>query len=108
MGSRSDAPANRTLVRVRTKNQGDCVMPRLLALLLAILLASTAQAAPTKKTYFRLGQLTDATAATTPGTVLMGGSTDVDAAFQWLCSLADGGDFLVIRATGTDAYNPYV
>jgi cyanophycinase len=43
-----------------------------------------------------------------PGTVLMGGGTDVDAAFQWMCSLSDGGDFLVIRATGTDAYNPYI
>ena len=38
----------------------------------------------------------------------MGGSTDVDAAFKWLCERAPGGDFLVVRATGTDAYNPYV
>jgi cyanophycinase-like exopeptidase len=38
----------------------------------------------------------------------MGGGTDVDAAFQWLCKLSGGGDFLVIRATGTDAYNPYI
>ena len=45
---------------------------------------------------------------TTAGTVLMGGSTDVDAAFQWLCDRAAGGDFLIVRATGTDAYNPYV
>jgi cyanophycinase-like exopeptidase len=38
----------------------------------------------------------------------MGGSTDVDEAFEWLCERATGGDFLVVRATGTDAYNPYV
>lgn len=38
----------------------------------------------------------------------MGGNTDVDAAFQWLCNMGGNGDFLVIRATGTDAYNPYV
>jgi cyanophycinase len=38
----------------------------------------------------------------------MGGGTDVDAAFQWMCNLAGNGDFLVIRATGTDAYNPYI
>jgi len=44
----------------------------------------------------------------TGGTVLMGGGTDVDAAFQWMCGLAGNGDFLVIRATGTDAYNPYI
>jgi len=38
----------------------------------------------------------------------MGGSTDVDAAFQWMCTLSGNGDFLVIRAAGTDAYNPYI
>ena len=42
------------------------------------------------------------------GTVLMGGGTDVDAAFQWMCQRSGNGDFLVIRATGTDAYNPYI
>ena len=58
--------------------------------------------------YFRVGNPNDATTATTPGTVLMGGGTDVDAAFQWMCQRSGGGDFLVIRATGTDAYNPYI
>jgi cyanophycinase len=58
--------------------------------------------------YFRIGNTNDVTTSTTAGTVLMGGSTDVDAAFQWLCDRSGGGDFLVIRATGTDAYNPYV
>src|SRR5262249_4252720 len=58
--------------------------------------------------YFRLGNPSDATTGTTPGTVLMGGSPDVDAAFQWMCQRSGGGDFLVIRATGTDAYNPYI
>jgi cyanophycinase len=38
----------------------------------------------------------------------MGGGTDVDAAFQWMCQRIGNGDFLVIRATGTDAYNPYI
>jgi cyanophycinase len=38
----------------------------------------------------------------------MGGSTDVDAAFQWMCTLSGNGDFLVIRAAATDAYNPYI
>src|SRR5580765_2559885 len=58
--------------------------------------------------YFRLGNPNDITASTTAGTVLMGGGTDVDAAFQWMCQRSGGGDFLVIRATGTDAYNPYI
>lgn len=42
------------------------------------------------------------------GLALMGGGTDVDAAFQWMCQRAGGGDFVVIRTTGTDAYNPYI
>ena len=58
--------------------------------------------------YFRVGSPNDVVASTTPGTVLMGGGTDVDAAFQWMCGLSGNGDFLVIRATGTDAYNPYI
>src|SRR5207248_5765866 len=41
--------------------------------------------------YFRVGNATDVTASTSPGTVLMGGGTDVDAAFQWMCSLSGNG-----------------
>ena len=58
--------------------------------------------------YYRVGNPNDITTSTTPGTVLMGGGTDVDAAFQWMCQRSGNGDFLVIRATGTDAYNPYI
>jgi cyanophycinase len=58
--------------------------------------------------YYRVGNANDVTTATTAGTVLMGGGTDVDAAFQWMCQRSGNGDFLVIRATGTDAYNPYI
>jgi cyanophycinase len=58
--------------------------------------------------YFRVGNANDVSTSTTPGTVLMGGGTDVDAAFQWMCQRSGNGDFLVIRATGTDAYNPYI
>ena len=88
-------------------------MPRLLfnafvATVAALVCAIPSHAAVTKKTYFRIGNTADAATTAAPGTVLMGGSTDVDAAFQWLCQRAQGGDFLVVRATGTDAYNPYV
>ena len=38
----------------------------------------------------------------------MGGSTDVSAAFEWLSRQADFGNILVLRATGTDAYNEYI
>jgi cyanophycinase-like exopeptidase len=38
----------------------------------------------------------------------MGGGTDVDAAFKWMINRSGGGDFVVIRATGTNAYNSYI
>lgn len=44
----------------------------------------------------------------TSSLVLMGGGPDVDAAFQWMIQKSGGGNFVVIRATGTDAYNPYI
>jgi cyanophycinase len=40
--------------------------------------------------------------------VLMGGGKDVDAAFRWLTAKAGGGHVVVVRASGTDAYNPYI
>ena len=42
------------------------------------------------------------------GMVLMGGGRDVDAAFKWMIDRSGGGDVVVIRASGTDAYNPYI
>ncbi len=39
---------------------------------------------------------------------MMGGGSDLDEAFAWLCNKGNGGDFLVLRATGDDEYNSYV
>jgi len=71
---------------------------------------SVLAAGKTGFTSFTAGNTADAppSPALTPGLVLMGGGSDVDAAFQWMCQRAGGGDFLVIRTTGTDAYNPYI
>jgi cyanophycinase-like exopeptidase len=49
----------------------------------------------------------------TTSLVLMGGGPDVDEAFRWMITRAGirpgtGGRFVVIRATGTDAYDPYL
>ncbi len=55
-----------------------------------------------------VGSKADTTTQTKGGIVLMGGSTDVDDAMQWMIGQSGGGDFVVIRATGTDAYNPYL
>ncbi len=46
--------------------------------------------------------------ATSSGLALVGGGTDVDEVFKWMGTKANGGDFLVIRATGTNAYNRYI
>jgi len=79
------------------------------ALCCALLLwCCTSAFAAKQYSYFRVGNSNDVTASTTSGIVLMGGGTDVDAAFQWMCARSGGGDFLVIRASGTDAYNPYI
>lgn len=55
-----------------------------------------------------VGDTSDVQATTRGGTVIMGGSTDVDAALQWMIARNGGGDVVIIRASGTDAYNPYI
>ncbi len=86
--------------------------PLLLSLAVSPLMFSIAAPADAAKaptyTYLRIGNPGDVAPTPSPGVVLMGGGTDVDAAFQWMCQRAGDGDFLVIRATGTDAYNPYI
>ena len=58
--------------------------------------------------YFVTGSALDAHAAFKAGFALMGGGTDQDAAFRWMCQRAGAGDFVVLRATGDDAYDPYI
>ena len=58
--------------------------------------------------YWRLGNPHDLHTKTQAGFALIGGGDDLDDAFSSLCRRSGGGDFLVLRATGTDAYNPYV
>lgn len=58
--------------------------------------------------YVRVGNAADALATPRPGYALMGGGSDLDEAFRWLCDRSGGGDFLVLRATGDDEYNSYV
>jgi cyanophycinase len=42
------------------------------------------------------------------GIAMMGGDSDPDEAFRWLCMKGDGGDFLIMRSAGDDEYNSYV
>jgi cyanophycinase len=56
----------------------------------------------------RLGSDGDTVAAPTRRVVLMGGGAEVDAASTAMVSAAEGGDVLVLRASGSvDSYTPY-
>ena len=75
---------------------------------ISVQLASVeSQVAPRYK-YFRAGSPKDVETTTQAGFALMGGGTDLDEAFRWMCNRANGGDFLVLRATGDNDYNPYI
>ena len=74
--------------------------------LLGLSLATPVHAASWK--YFRLGNKDDIQTQPVAGVAMMGGGSDLDEAFRWLCAKGNGGDFLVLRATGNDAYNEYV
>jgi cyanophycinase len=76
-------------------------------LLLISGLLSLSQPSPAYR-YIRAGEPADVTAQHRPGYALMGGGTDLDEAFLFLCDRSGGGDFLVLRATGDDAYNTYL
>jgi cyanophycinase len=73
----------------------------------ATCLAAQAQSAPAYR-YFRVGNPVNAPITPRPGYALIGGGTDLDEAFKWLCGHAGGGDLLVLRASGDDDYNPYI
>jgi cyanophycinase len=56
----------------------------------------------------RVGNAEDVHTHTESGLVLMGGSTDVDAAMRWMIERSGGGDFVIIRVSGGDGYNDYL
>jgi len=65
--------------------------------------------------YPRVGAAADSVARPHgPGLILMGGSTDVDAAFRWMRRTIAGtgsggvGDVVVLRATGDNDYDAYI
>jgi len=75
-----------------------------------LLLASghSASSQATPYTYIRAGESANVTVRPRAGFALMGGGTDLDEAFQFLCDRADGGDMVVLRARGDDEYNAYL
>lgn len=63
---------------------------------------------PDTLTHYLDGEAADADVTPEGGLILMGGSTDVDAAFEWASARAAGGDVVVLRTTGSDGYNLYL
>lgn len=82
----------------------------LVRLCIAALIASVlpARAADHPYQYFRAGNPNDVRTKTQAGFALMGGGDDLDEAFKWMCERAGGGDFVVLRASGDEDYNPYI
>ncbi len=58
--------------------------------------------------YIRIGNKDDVVTKPVAGIAMMGGGSDVDEAFRWLCNQGSGGDFLILRSRGDDDYNSYV
>jgi len=76
---------------------------------LVILLVSPSGAdAAAGYSYSVVGNPADVVTPTSGLLVLQGGGTDVDENFVRMGARSGGGDFVVIRASGTDAYNPYI
>ncbi|MDD2711962.1 MAG: cyanophycinase [Simplicispira sp.] len=77
---------------------------------------SDTPSAPASYEYFAVGQPKAAVqtfAPTEPSVAIMGGGPDVDSAFRWMIERSGirpgtGGRFVIIRASGSDGYNPYI
>jgi len=86
-------------------------MTRLHLLSPFVLLLASAQFVSAQKkpyTYIRAGEPANVTVQPRAGFALMGGGTDLDEAFRFLCERANGGDMVVLRARGDDEYNAYL
>lgn len=63
--------------------------------------------AQTYQSYFT-GDKADVGSSCSGGLVLMGGATENDNAMRWFLRQCQGGDVVVLRASGSDGYNQYL
>ena len=82
-------------------------MKRTLSTILAILLVSFFSQSQNYTSYFT-GNSADVMTQPTGGICLMGGASEHDEAMKWFLQQSNGGDVLVIRATGSNGYNDYM
>jgi cyanophycinase len=92
---------------LRLKSKKILISASLIGGLFSVTGVSTADAA-SSYTLYTTGSTTDKVTTATFGQVYMGGSTDVDKAMEWMIQKANGGDFLILRASGSDGYNQYL
>lgn len=59
-------------------------------------------------TNYITGNINDTLTLPQGGVCMMGGATEHDEAMRWFLRRANGGDVLVLRATGTNGYNKYM
>lgn len=76
-------------------------------LLLLVLIQANGFFAQNYTSYFT-GNQTDMEVAPLGGICLMGGASEHDEAMKWFLQQSNGGDILVLRATGSDGYNDYL
>jgi cyanophycinase-like exopeptidase len=59
-------------------------------------------------TSYFTGNAVDMVGSPQGGVCMMGGATENDEAMKWFLNRADGGDILVLRASGSNGYNDYL
>jgi cyanophycinase len=79
-----------------------------LTVALGCVLGARPAAAGQGHAYFVVGNPADVVTPTSGLLVLQGGGTDVDENFVRMGARSGGGDFVVIRASGSDGYNAYI
>jgi len=80
----------------------------LIMVLSTMMISLSASGAKVTYEYYVIGDPSDSDATPSPGLLLAGGSTDVAEAMEWMIKKSGGGDFVVLRCAGTDAYNPWI
>ena len=84
-----------------------CIFVPMKQLATLLLLLPALLPAQTYVSYFT-GDTSDVNTPASGGVALMGGATENDNAMRWFLQRANGGDVVVIRASGSDGYNDYL
>ncbi len=82
-------------------------MKYLLYLVVFIISSNSTTFGQSYTSYFT-GNANDLTTSPKGGVCLMGGASEDDNAMSWFLQQANGGDILVLRASGSDGYNNYM